>query len=261
MQSGEVFTDTTMMKINQVLTVIVLLSFSTLMSADDTGAVQPRTPAESQALLLEVRPDLPVASVADSQLEGFHEVTMQGGMVLYMSDVANYLFAGDLFYVEPEGLVNATEKVRIEQRRVLLDELDEEDMVVFAPRPELTQTTITVFTDIDCGYCRKLHQEVPELNRLGIAVRYLAYPRAGVGSISYDKAVSAWCADNPQVALTKAKNGETIAAKTCENPVAAQLEIGGAFGVTGTPAIIYENGYLQSGYLPADEMARRLGVN
>ena len=134
-------------------------------------------------------------------------------------------------------------------------------MVVFSPRPELTKATITVFTDIDCGYCRKLHQTVPELNRLGVAVRYLAYPRAGVGSASYDKAVAAWCADDPQKALTRCESRQRYRDETCANPVAEQYAMGDAFGVTGTPAVVYEDGTLQAGYLPAAEMARRLGIN
>ena len=162
---------------------------------------------EARQKLLTARPDLPVTEVRPSQLEGYFEVSMRGGMTLYMNETADFFFAGDLFFIQQDGLLNATEMARVDARRDLLASLDESDMVVFAPAPELTRATITVFTDIDCGFCRKLHQEVPELNRLGIAVRYLAYPRAGVGSESYDKAVSAWCADNPQLALTRAKAG------------------------------------------------------
>ena len=219
-----------------------------------------RSPDEIRERLLQSRPGLPITDVKPGQIAGFYQVSIQGGMTLYMHAIDDYLFAGDLFFVEPEGLVNATEVARTRQRKELLDALDAEDMLVYSPKPELVQATITVFTDIDCGYCRKLHQEVPELNRLGIAVRYLAYPRAGVGSESYNKIMSAWCADNPLRALTRAKAGEEIEDRTCSNPVAEQYGMGGAFGVSGTPAIIYENGYLQAGYLPAEEMARRLGV-
>ena len=217
-------------------------------------------PEEIRQKILEARPDLPISRVTASKLEGFYEVLVQGGMILYVDESGNHFFAGDLFYVRPDGFVNATEVARVDERRELLKSLDEAEMVVFSPAPELVKTSITVFTDIDCGYCRKLHQEVPELNKLGIAVRYLAYPRAGVGSESYDKAVSAWCADNPQLALTRAKSGQEIEQATCENPVAAQYALGDSFGVTGTPAVVYENGTLQSGYLPADEMAKRLGI-
>jgi thiol:disulfide interchange protein DsbC len=133
-------------------------------------------------------------------------------------------------------------------------------MLVFSPPAERVKATLNVFTDIDCGYCRKLHQEVPELNRLGIAVRYLAYPRAGVESVSYDKYVSAWCADNQQEAFTMAKLGEPITDKTCNNPVAVQHKIGAEMGVTGTPALLYNDGRLEMGYRNAATLARMLGV-
>lgn len=216
---------------------------------------------EARAKLLLARADLPVADIKPSRLDGFYEVLLEGGMILYMDQSGSHFFAGDLFYVQPQGLVNATEVARVDERKALLASLDESSMVVFAPRPELIKATVTVFTDIDCGYCRKLHQEVPELNRYGIAVRYLAYPRAGLGSESWDKAVSAWCADNQQIALTRAKAGKEIETRNCANPIAEQYALGEAFGVTGTPAVLYEDGTLQPGYLPAAQMAERLGLN
>jgi thiol:disulfide interchange protein DsbC len=236
------------------LLVILLPAYS---SAEPAGL----TMEQAKQKLLTARPDIPVTSIKAGMVDGFYEIVIGGGTTVHMNSTGDYFFAGDLFFIEAGGFVNATEKGRTDTRRELLESLDESEMVVFAPQPELTKATITVFTDIDCGYCRKLHQEVPELNRLGIAVRYLAYPRAGIGSESYDKAVSAWCADNRQVALTEAKAGKQIEQKTCANPVAKQYALGDEFGVTGTPAIVYENGTLQAGYLPALEMAARLGLN
>ena len=239
--------------------IMALLSLPIAAVAKEVSA--PMTAAEAREKLLTVRPNFPVLGVKRSVLDGYFEVLMDGGMTLYMNATADYFIAGDLFLIEPGGLVNVTEQSRTEQRKQLLASLKESDMVVFSPAPELTKATITVFTDIDCGYCRKLHQEVPELNRLGIAVRYLAYPRAGIGSDSYNKAVSVWCADDPQKALTNSKAGKNIETKTCENPGAAHYGLGDAFGVTGTPAVVYEDGNLQAGYLPAAETARRLGIN
>lgn len=230
---------------------------------------QEPVPAENEAAvidqiqdrLLSARPDLPIEAIEKSAIGDYYSIRVQGGMVLYVNESGDHFFAGDLYFVESAGFVNATEKARTGERKQLLDSLDESEMIVFAPAKDMIRQTITVFTDIDCGYCRKLHQEVPELNRLGIAVRYLAYPRAGVGSGSYDKAVSAWCADNQQLAMTRSKAGQEIEKKTCSNPVAAQFALGDQFGVNGTPAILYEDGTLQPGYLPASEMARRLGIN
>ena len=219
------------------------------------------SPEEVRAKILEARPGLPIGSLKESVLPGFYEAVLTDGAILYVAEDGNHFIAGDLYRVDPGGLVNVTEESQNVVRRELLQDLDESQMVVFAPAKGLKRARITVFTDIDCGYCRKLHQEIPELNRLGIEVRYLAYPRAGVDSTSYNKIVSAWCAENPQLSLTKAKLGQEIEEKTCENPVAAQYALGGEFGVTGTPAIVFDDGRIQMGYSPANQLAARMGLN
>jgi thiol:disulfide interchange protein DsbC len=126
-------------------------------------------------------------------------------------------------------------------------------MVIFAP--EKYQHTVTIFTDIDCGYCRKLHAEVSKYNDLGIRVRYLMFPRAGQGSLAYRKAVSVLCASDRNTAMTRAKAGEEIEMKECDNPVDREMALGQEVGVTGTPAIFLESGDLIPGYVPADRMA------
>jgi thiol:disulfide interchange protein DsbC len=132
-------------------------------------------------------------------------------------------------------------------------------MVIF-PATGTRKAVINVFTDVDCGFCQKLHQEVPELNRMGVEVRYLAYPRAGVGSPSYAKIVSAWCSQDRNLAITRLKAGESIPDATCENPVADQFELGQSIGVTGTPAIVLEDGTMVPGYQPAAQLAAIAGV-
>lgn len=219
------------------------------------------SPAEVKAKLAQSRPGLPVEEVTNSTLPGFYEVTLSEGTTLFVNEDASYFVAGDLYRIEENRLVNISEESRNENRRELIAAVDESEMVVFSPAEGLKKATVTVFTDIDCGFCRKLHKEVPELNRLGIEVRYMAYPRAGIKSNSYDKYVAAWCADNKQQAITKAKLGQEIEMKTCDNPVAEQYALGNKIGVTGTPAVVYEDGTLQPGYLPALELASRLGIN
>ncbi len=245
------------MKLPRLLSLLLLL-LPLIVSAAEPRDVM--TAEQVKRKLLAAQPGLPIRDVVPGALEGYFEVHLRDGMVLYMSSTADYFFAGDLFFVQPEGLLNATENARVAMRKALLDSLDASKMVIFAPPEEQTLATITVFTDIDCSFCRKFHREVPELNRMGIAVRYLAYPRSGIGTESYDKAVSAWCAEDRQAALTNAKSGKEIKKLTCANPVAAQYALGGDFGVTGTPTIVYENGELLGGYLPASELAQRLGV-
>jgi thiol:disulfide interchange protein DsbC len=132
----------------------------------------------------------------------------------------------------------------------------ESEMVIFGA--DDAKHTITVFTDIDCGYCRKLHREIDDYNKENIRVRYLFYPRAGVGSPSYDKAVSVWCADDRKQAMTDAKSGKTLESKSCDNPVKGHLVLGELMGVNGTPAIVLESGELLPGYVPAKRMAQML---
>ncbi|MCZ6501090.1 MAG: DsbC family protein [Gammaproteobacteria bacterium] len=210
--------------------------------------------------LKRARPDLPVTGVTTSILPGFFEVTLLEGSVLFVNEDATYFITGDLYRIEENRFVNVSEEQRNVNRRELLAAVDESEMVVFSPPMGMKKTSVTVFTDIDCGFCRKLHKEVPELNRLGIEVRYLAYPRAGLKSKSYDKYVSAWCSDNQQLALTQAKLGQELEEKTCENPVAAQYALGNLMGVSGTPAIVFDDGTMLPGYLPAVKLASRLGI-
>lgn len=218
------------------------------------------SPKEVQIRLHKARPDIPIASVNESAVEGLYEARLPGGQVLFVTDDGEHFFTGDLYRITDSDFVNLSEQKRTEGRKEMLNSIDDADKLVFSPPADQVKATINVFTDVDCGYCRKLHQEVPELNRMGVAVKYLAYPRAGIGSKSYDKIVSAWCAEDPNEALTRAKAGETIPEKTCDNPVADQFRLGNEIGVTGTPAIVYSDGTLQPGYLPAKQMAARLGI-
>jgi len=137
-----------------------------------------------------------------------------------------------------------------------VNDLGEENMIIFPAKN--SKHTISVFTDIDCGYCRKLHNEIDQYNAKGITVRYLAFPRAGIGSPSYDKAVSVWCEKDRQAAMTRSKSGETLPKASCKNPVAEEYELGQLLGVNGTPALVLDNGSLLPGYVPANRLVRVL---
>lgn len=211
--------------------------------------------------LKQSRPTLQFESVTTTPINGMYAVKVVNGPTLYTTNDGRYFVLGDLFEVTPQGYVNLAEQQREAGRAEAMAGLAIEDMIVFSPVDQPVKAAIMVFTDVDCYYCQKLHQEVPDLNRIGIEVRYLAYPRAGIGSKSYQKIASAWCADDKQDAMNKLKRRQDIPLNVCpDNPVAAQYQLGGEVGVTGTPALITQSGQLMPGYMPALQLAKALGV-
>lgn len=201
----------------------------------------------------EVIPGSKPDSVTPSSIPGVYEV-VYGAQVLYMSKDARYAIQGDL--IDLKNRTNLTEAARSVQRTKLVKKIDESSTIVFAPQQ--VKHTITVFTDIDCGYCRKLHREIEQYTDLGIKVRYLAFPRSGVNTDSYYKAVTVWCSDDKKQALTDAKAGVKQERKNCDNPVSEHMKLAEQFGVSGTPTIVMENGEVVPGYVPAARLFKML---
>lgn len=222
--------------------------------------VEPLVAKAILARLSQGRPDLQFGEVKVSPLPGMYQVDVMQGPTLYVSQDGSHFIAGDLFRVADEGYVNVRELQREEDRVTILAKIPRDELIIFPALGE-TKAFVTVFTDIDCGYCVKLHREVPKLNEMGIEVRYMAYPRAGLDSPSYQKIATAWCSDTPAETLTRLKNRERVEMNVCkDNPVAAQFALGNELGVRGTPALITEQGVLLPGYMPADQLAAALGV-
>jgi thiol:disulfide interchange protein DsbC len=160
--------------------------------------------------------------------------------------------------VDVDSNVNVTENRRRGIRARMIDSIPESEMLVYSPK-EPAKYTITVFTDIDCGYCRKLHSQIAEYNKLGIRVRYLFFPRSGPNTESWSKAEAVWCSANRNDALTRAKGGETVKAPKCpSNAVARDFDLGLKLKVDGTPAIFLASGEMLGGYSPPNELARYL---
>ena len=214
---------------------------------------QDAVPAEVVRSLSEMVPGTPPDSIEVSPVSGLYEVTF-GPHVVYVTADGKHMFRGDL--IDVASRTNLTASKRSEARVGAIEKLGEDSMIVFAPKNP--SHTVTVFTDVSCGYCAKLHNEIAELNALGISVRYLAFPRAGVASDTYDTMVSVWCADDPQQAMTDAKQRRSVEPKTCINPIKQHYSMGQLLGVNGTPTIILENGELVPGYLPPRELLKRV---
>jgi thiol:disulfide interchange protein DsbC len=201
-------------------------------------------------------PNMTLEKVVMSPIDGLYEVTV-GTRIFYVSTDGRYLIQGNMLDLNTRQ--DLTEAKQSQAKKAALDKISESKMIVFAP--DKPKYTITVFTDIDCGYCRKLHQEIDSYLKEGIKVRYLMFPRAGVGSPSYDKAISVWCAVDKKQALTDAKAGKEIQSRKCDNPIDEHMKLGELMGVTGTPSIILDNGHLLPGYVPAERMSTYLNSN
>jgi thiol:disulfide interchange protein DsbC len=185
---------------------------------------------------------------------GIYELT-RGADVIYVTVDGKYAFTGDL--VELATNSNLTEQHRRELRVKAIDAFPEGDMLVFGPKD--AKYTVTVFTDVDCPYCRKLHSQIGLYNRLGIRVRYLLYPRTGPNSEAWTKAEQVSCSPDRNSALTRAKLGEELKNKPCpNNSVARSYALGQDFALDGTPAIVMPNGEMLPGYVPPDVLAAHL---
>ena len=200
-------------------------------------------------------PEVTIESIQKSPLKGLYQVTA-GPVIFYASNDGHYLLLGDVFdlTIKDKEKRNLTENLRKKSRLELLKLIKPSDMITY--RPKEVKGIVTVFTDTDCGYCRKLHGEVSKLNDLGIEVRYLAFPRQGVGSSTYENMVSVWCASDQKAALSAAMDGKEVEAKTCSNTLADQFAIGQKMGLNGTPTLLLPDGTLIGGYVPADKLAK-----
>lgn len=218
-----------------------------LLSAPVTGAETDIDQLRSS--LAKSFPEVAKGTLQPSPLPGFFELVLDA-RVYYVSADGKHLFLGDV--VDIRNRTNLTENARQGLIKRLIGEISEKDMIVMAPKE--TRATVTVFTDVDCPYCARLHQDVPELNRNGIKVRYLMYPRAGKGSETYRRSVAVWCSTDRVKAVGIAKSGGALDLKTCANPVDSHLRLGERLDISGTPTIFLESGKKIPGYVPAAQL-------
>jgi thiol:disulfide interchange protein DsbC len=198
-------------------------------------------------------PTMKIDSVKQSEIKGLYEVVV-GANIFYVSEDGKYLIQGHL--VDVVARKDLTEDKLNGTRKQALEKLGKANMIIF--KPKISKYTVTIFTDIDCGYCRKLHSEIDQYLAQGITIQYLFFPRAGKGSDSYNKAISVWCAADRNEALTLAKKDQKLPTKTCENPIDKHMQLAADFDVKGTPMIISENGNVYPGYLPANQLVEAL---
>ena len=199
-----------------------------------------------------------VKGIKQSQVDGLFVVDIGDLQPIYASKDGNFFLYGEMYAIKNGELLNTTkQEISLNRRAILDSELSEKDFITFAATDE--KHVITVFTDVDCGYCRKFHGEIEDYNAQGITVNYVAFPRSGLESESYNKIVSAWCSRDPKGTLTALKEGRDPALKLCQDhPVEDHYLLGQRIGITGTPAIISSSGDLLPGYLPPMELLKKL---
>ena len=233
------------------------LLFVLLCTAVSVGAAEPDAAlrARLEAVVARVTDGQSIDSIRETPIPDLYELQYGTEFIYISGDGRHALTGGDL--LDLEARKNLSEQHRDEFRARALHGVPPEELIEFAP--EQPRYVLYVFTDVNCGYCRKLHQSVPELNRRGVAVRYLAYPVIGAPERARKSMESVWCAKDRRAALTQAKSGKPVAEQSCSNPVGRHTRLGRQFGISGTPAMYTENGRELPGYMPPDRILLELG--
>jgi thiol:disulfide interchange protein DsbC len=233
-----------MKKITQITGLLLSMFMLPVANADEAAIKQ---------ALGKSMPTAKIESIKPSEIKGVYEVVL-GSSIYYVSEDGKYLLQGRL--VDVANRTDLTEQKLGTTRKAALERIGTDNMIVF--KPKIAKYKVSIFTDIDCGYCRKLHSEIDQYLAEGITIQYLFFPRAGKGSDSYDKAVSVWCAKDRNAALTAAKKDQGVEKKTCDNPIDKHMQLATEFEVKGTPMIVTEQGNIYPGYLPAKELVQAL---
>lgn len=237
-----------------LLRMVFLLTLAASSFAADPAA-DARAEAAIRAKLGAAMAGVEITSVTAAPIAGLYEVVFDGSETAFVSADGSYVISGDLYQTGARGLVNVTDQRKGGLRRETLAKIKRQDLITF-PATGREKGQIYVFTDVDCGYCRKLHQEVPKLQAAGVAVHYLAFPRSGLKGDTFQKMQAVWCAADRNKAMTETKRGSKplAAAIACQSPVAEQYRIGVALGVRGTPAVFLSDGSQIGGYLSAKDL-------
>lgn len=224
--------------------------------AQDSG-ISPSLRAKlAQSIEVSSQNQLQILDITSTPLPNIYEVELNTGEILYTDVSGDYLFAGDMYATSESGLVNLSAGKRQIRTAEKIALIDESEMIIF--EPDELKSSITVFTDVDCTYCRALHRDLEDILAYGIRVRYLAYPRGGENADSFEKMISVWCSDDRKRTLTQAKNGQNLPERDCDTPILEHYALGNELGISGTPALILPDGQLIPGYVEPERLAALL---
>ncbi len=241
------------MKIYPILGLLTLALTSGALFAQTSEEKPPEDQLrESMARLA---PDMEITAISESVMPGVYEL-VSGAQVFYLTPDGKYMLEGSI--IDLENRVDISEQRRGSLQMSVINQVPEDQMLVFNNEAGDAERSITVFTDTDCGYCQKLHQEIDAITDADIRVRYLLFPRAGIESASSEELQSVWCADDQQEAMTIAKTGGRVPAATCENPIESHMALARQVGLRGTPLIYLDNGTKIPGYQPAAQLIEQI---
>ncbi len=227
--------------------IVGILSAAPLFADTDMAQLKKKVEAAMPGIVFDEFKPSPVAGLYEGVI---------GTRVAYFTADGDFMFSGDL--IDLKARKNLSKARRATLHTKVLDRIGEANMIVMGPAKP--KRTITVFTDVDCPYCAKLHLEVPELTKNGVKVRYLLFPRGGLGTNTYNRSVAVWCAADRVKAVGIAKAGGQIDMKTCDNPVARHYQLGKDLGIEGTPTIYVDDGQIMPGYVPAAQLLEALSI-
>ncbi len=227
--------------------------------AATSAAVSQKEQDIIRASLKRAIPDAVITAIKESPYKGLYEIKAKGYGTAYVSADGRFMLQGELIEINGDKISNVTEQGMAAERKAALSAVPMKDMIVF-PAMGKTKGVAYVFTDTDCGYCRKIHEEVPAMNKMGIEIRYLAFPRAGYPSPTSKGMDAIWCNADRNDALTKVKMGLPIPPASCPTPIKAQYELGQELGVRGTPAVFLDSGTQVGGYLSPKDLAAAFGI-
>ena len=227
---------------------LAVFAMTTAIAQDDAQLEQVRQKVSEMFDLIDPE------NVQRSPVDGWFTL-QKGSIVAYISADGRYLLQGDL--IDLDNQVNLSEVSRNDARRDLMATIEDNETILFSPAK--VKYRVSVFTDVDCTYCRRLHSQIDEYLAHGIEVRYLLYPRNGPASAAWSTSEDVWCASDRNAALTKAKLDQAFSSATCDSSaVQNHFVLGRDVGLSGTPAIVLDDGTLISGYLPPDQLKARL---
>ena len=221
-------------------------------------AVQAQSDAVAENIresLMATQSGMVIRNVEESPVAGMYMVTLDNLQTIFVSEDARFFIPGELFEMSADGtgMFNRSEEMRNLERTAMIADVPESEMIIFPAKGD-SKATLSVFTDVDCPYCRRLHGDVEQLNEMGITVRYMAFPREGLDTPTYQTMVSTWCSDDRTLYFDIATRGGEVPQTSCESPVARQYQLGRRVGVEGTPALVFEDGTIVNGYIPAETL-------